>query len=850
MTSEQWKQIKNLFQKAIELPKSERQIFLEKQNAEKVVHDKVLEMLNTESDKDDILNTLNLEANMFSDLSEGSDQFIGKQVGLYKINKHIGEGGMGNVYHAERVDDFHKKVALKIIKRGMDTDALLNRFRRERQILANLVHPNIARLLDGGSTADGLPYLVMEHIEGLPITEYCDQHRLTISQRLKLFLNVCDAVSFAHQNLVIHRDIKPNNIIVNNEGVPKLLDFGIAKLLDPNEEELQELTVLGANILTPEFSSPEQIQGKQITTSSDVYSLGMLLYTLLTGQRPYHFDNRSPGAVEKVITTKIPTLPSSLINFNTTKDATEKLQSNNSIEEISNLRSVGKEKLRRILYGDLDIINLKALQKEPERRYTTVEQFSQDIKRHLKGLPVDARKDTVIYRAKKFIRRHRIGFAIASIMFLIINTAVFGIIWQGQIAKQEAAKAKQTLSFVKQMLAAANPLESGKELTVEQLLDEAGKRIPKELHEQPKVENEIRSILGEAYQSLGYYDKARIHFVENLSLLQKQYGNLHSLVANGTRELAVLEHYKGDYSRADSLYRRAIDLYRQIGETNSGDYAIALNDFGTINLDQAKYDSAIIVFEESFKIMRNVFGENHFQVGSVLNNLAFAFDDMGDYKMADSLYKQALRVFRHNYSEEHPEIANTLNNYAFVKLNIGDTLGSLNLHQQALDMWRNIVGNDHPDIGLTLHNIAAVTFYKKDYDNAETKMREVINIFSKNYEPDHPFLGSAYFMMGRILNAQKKYQEAEKFMKKSLEIREAKLETGHPQIGSVYYELGKNYFSNNQLQSAEKWLLKAHQLYINAGDQEKGVLHKTKLSLVKIYEKWGKPDLANKYRDR
>ncbi len=748
-----------------------------------------------------------------------------RRLGPYRLIEKIGEGGMGHVYLAERADDFTQKVALKIIKRGMDTEALLRRFRRERQILANLTHPNIARLLDGGSTEDGLPYLVMEYIEGLPITEYCDRHKLTVPERLRLFAKVCSAVSFAHKNLVIHRDIKPSNIIVTEEGEPKLLDFGIAKLLHAEEDQPQEQTLPGAQALTPEYASPEQIRHMPVATATDVYSLGILLYTLLAGRRPYHFDDRSPSTIEKVITTTIPTPPSAALKTGAVDDS-RKISELESLQQISRLRGVSPEKLRRQLQGDLDNIILKALQKEPERRYASVDQFLEDITRYLAGRPVQARKDTLGYRAAKFINRHRLGVATATLVLLIALFAVAGVVWQGQLARREAAKTQQTLEFVKKMLAAADPLETGKELSVVQLLDEAGKRIDKELQGQPEIEAEIRSILGQAYQNLGHYDKAGEHLRANLQLLRGQYGDRHSLVANATRELAVLEHYQGNLHRADSLYRRALTLYEKIGETGSGDYSVALNDFGTILLDQAQYDSAIVVFNRSLTIMRRAFGENHHQLGSVLNNLAFAYDDRGDYKNADRIYNDALRVFRHNYGEEHPEIANTLNNYAFVKLNVGDTLSSLAMHRQALAMWRKLLGDDHPNIGLTLHNIASVTFYQGDFAQAEAQEWEVVEIFRRHYPADHIYLGSVYFMMGRILNAQGKYAEAEGFLSEALTIRRARLAPDHPATAGVYLELAQSLLAQNRLKEAETALQTARTLFTTPKEPNRKALEK------------------------
>jgi len=331
----------------------------------------------------------------------------GQRVGAYAIVRELGRGGMGAVYLAQRADGaFKKQVAIKVLKRGTDTDEVLRRFQSEREILARLNHPNIARLLDAGTTDDGLPYFVMDYVDGKPITKYVDEHRLSVKERLNLFRVVCSAVSYAHQSLIIHRDLKPSNVLVANEGEVKLLDFGIAKLLHEAEADQQNVTVTMHRIMTPEYASPEQVRGEPITTVSDVYSLGVFLYELLAGQRPYKLKRTSPEEISKAICEQEPERPSTTVGK---ADGSSKLRTPSS----------------KLLRGDLDNIVLTALRKEPARRYPSVEQFSDDIRRHLEGLPVRARKDTYSYRASKFIRRHKLGLAAA---LLVLVTLCAGII--------------------------------------------------------------------------------------------------------------------------------------------------------------------------------------------------------------------------------------------------------------------------------------------------------------------------------------------------------------------------------------------------------------------------------------
>jgi serine/threonine protein kinase/tetratricopeptide (TPR) repeat protein len=365
----------------------------------------------------------------------------GRRVGAYAIIRELGRGGMGAVYLAQRADGaFEKQVAIKVLKRGTDTDEVLRRFQSEREILARLNHPNIARLLDAGTTDDGLPYFLMDYVDGKPITTYANEHRLSLTERLNLFRVVCSAVSYAHQNLIIHRDLKPSNVLVTNEGEVKLLDFGIAKLVQQVESEHPSVTVTMLRVMTPEYASPEQVKGEPVTTVSDVYSLGVFLYELLTGERPYKFTRRTPDVITKAICEQEPERPSTAVARG---DGSSELQ----------LRTDSRAGLpsSKLLRGDLDNIVLKALRKEPERRYRSVDQFSGDIGRHLEGLPVQARKDTTAYRASKFIQRHKVGVAAAGLVALALVGGSITTAWQAHQTRLEKTLAEQRFEEVRKL---------------------------------------------------------------------------------------------------------------------------------------------------------------------------------------------------------------------------------------------------------------------------------------------------------------------------------------------------------------------------------------------------------------
>ena len=450
-------QLKELFHAAVELAPHDREAFL-KANcaADDELHCEVSALLTAHESAGDFIQQpalvdVGLVAN---DETNRSAAVTGQQIGSYQIIRELGRGGMGAVYLAARADEsFDKQVALKLIKRGMDSDAIIKRFVMERQILANLDHPNIARLIDGGTTEDGLPYFVLEYIEGTTITRYCDQHKLNTMERLKLFRQVCAAVQFAHQNLIVHRDLKPSNIIVTEDGTPKLLDFGIAKLLNPERSfETHEATATMMRLLTPEYASPEQLRGLPITTASDVYSLGVVLYELLSGHRPFNFESRSPDEVARMIAASEPIRPSVVITrIEAARHTDDADQISPTPEAIGRTRDGNVEKLRRRLTGDLDNILLKALRKEPARRYASVQEFSEDIRRHLEGLPVTASPDTLAYRASKFIHRHRASVLASVFILFSLLAGITATAWQARRANLERAKAERRFNETRKL---------------------------------------------------------------------------------------------------------------------------------------------------------------------------------------------------------------------------------------------------------------------------------------------------------------------------------------------------------------------------------------------------------------
>lgn len=545
---------------------------------------------------------------------------IGKRIGDYIILREIGRGGMGAIYLAER-EDFHQRVALKIIKRGMDTDEIVRRFEREREVLASLNHPNIARLLDGGTTDDGLPFLVMEYVEGSTITEFCGRNSLNIEARLELFRKVCGAVAFAHQNLIVHRDLKPSNILVNNEGEPKLLDFGIARLLAPDKPD--QTTETGFRLLTPEYASPEQIRGERVTTSSDVYSLGVLLYELLTGQKPYEITSRNAVEIIRAICETAPERPSSVLSSPLSVVSCPSSLADERLTEENEGQRTQDEGLKtnpKYLKGDLDNIILKALRKEVSERYSSVEQFAEDVRRHLVGLPVVARPATLGYQFAKFVERNRTSLSFAGIALIALFAGLSFAVWQAYVSKQERARAERQATETRRL---ANSLLSEYD---EELLNLPGSypiriklmkassdyldRLAQEAND-PSILKELAEAhakLGAMYGfSFGNETEAQRHYQTALELSRRVLDGSpdnpapKELVA----EILVADEY--DTTAREGKFREAIALREEVVRARVGDLDALDNlsgtylKFGAILKDLDRRTEAFVYFNRAIE---------------------------------------------------------------------------------------------------------------------------------------------------------------------------------------------------------------------------------------------------------
>jgi serine/threonine protein kinase/tetratricopeptide (TPR) repeat protein len=806
--STRWKQIQDLFAAALERPLADRDAFLRQACAgDEDLYREVTSLLQADSDAHSILDGSAIDAvGIPAELS-----FEGKRVGAYRIVKQIGVGGMGAVYLAERADgQFEQKVALKLIKRGMDSEEILRRFQSERQILAQLQHPNVARLLDGGMTDDGLPYFTMEYVEGQPIDTYCDSRQLAIGERLHLFQTVCSTVQYAHRNLVVHRDLKPSNIMVTEDGTLKLLDFGISKVLTSADDaaEATRLTRMGMKIMTPEYASPEQVRGEPVTTTSDVYSLGIILYELLTGHRPYKFPTRSPIEIENVIRTTEPRKPSTIVQQTETD---EQGTTTSTPELISRTRRTLPDKLRKRLAGDLDNICMKALRKEPEQRYTSADQLLQDITAHLNGQPVSARPATVGYRLQKFVRRHKAGVLTAATVFVVVAGLVAfyttRLTEERDLAQLEARKAAQVSEFLADLFKVSDPSEArGEKTTARELLERGAQRIESELKDQPEVQATMMAVVGNVYHNLGLYKEATPLLENALAIRRSVFGAEHMDVASSMNDLGILLYHKGKYEDAEFHFRTALEMQRKLSGHPTLDEAKSLTGLGLSLHTKGKAEEAEPVFREALTIRQNLRGPEHIDVAESMNNLAQLLQYKRDFEAAAPLYQQSLAMTRKLLGDENPEVADILSNLAVLNRYKGDYAAAEPLYHETLRIRRKVLGNNHPLVGMTLNNLGVFLNSQGNYGEAEPLLKEAIDIYLTTSGPD----------VWEVPNAR-----------------------GH--YGTCLSKLGR-------YAQAEGHLLAAH-----AGlDKFFGPQHRRTQKIVKdlieLYEAWGKPSKAAPYR--
>jgi serine/threonine-protein kinase len=697
---------------------------------------------------------------------------LGTRVGPYRIVRELGQGGMGRVFLALRDDDqFQRRVAVKVAHAAQAPE-LLSRFRSERQILAALDHPNMARLLDGGTTEEGVPYLVLEYVEGEPIDRHCDSRQLSIPERVQLFRAVCAAVHYAHQNLVVHRDLKPANVLVTADGTPKLLDFGIAKLLKP--ELLAQAPALTTSLhrpMTPEYASPEQVRGEPITTASDVYSLGVLLYELLTGCRPLSLDGQSPTGIERIVSEVEPPPPSAAVL------RPPERADGRTAEERSRSRATSPERLRRMLEGDLDNIVLMALRKAPTRRYTSAEHLAEDLRRHFEGLTVRARKDTIRYRTGKFVRRHRYSLALAAGFFVLVTG--FGVnrahlaralAAERDQARQEAETAGRVSSFLQDVFRLADPDEEhGQAVTAREILDRAVDRLGEQGQERPEIRAALLDTMGNVYRHLGLYSRAEPLLEDALAQRRASLGEDHLDTARSLLHLGQLRGEQSRSAEAEDLLRRAVAVReRRLGPAHP-EVAEGLHALGIALRYQGKRAEAESVLRRALTLREAALTDGP-EVADTLDRLAEVLDDKGELSDAEALAHRALAIARRRPGE-HVDTARYLARLGDILRREGDLGRAEPLLRDALAIRRRLLGPDHPSIALNLDGLANVLRDRGEVEAAEPLYRQAIDIYRQVVAEDHLGLATVRADLGALLVDRGRLDEAEEMLQRTLDAR-------------------------------------------------------------------------------
>jgi len=703
------------------------------------------------------------------DKTVGLDEMIGP----YRLRERIGVGGMGEVWSAEQEEPFRRIVALKILKAGMDTKEVVARFEAERQALALMDHPCIAKVYDAGSTPMGRPFFAMELIQGLPITEYCDRHKLTTRERLELFIHLCEGVQHAHQKAVIHRDLKPNNVLIteiDDRPVPKIIDFGVAKATAQPLTEKTMFTHLGQLIGTPEYMSPEQAEltGEDIDTRTDVYSLGVILYELLAGALPFESDElRSAGfeGIRRMIREEEPLDPS--------KRVTTFAETSVSIAQS---RHTDPAALSSQLRGDLDWIIMKALDKDRTRRYASALDLAADIERHLTHLPVLASPPSTAYRIKKFVIRHKVGVTAASFVVIALilgitgtTVGLFRAIEAERVAREEAETANRVSLFLEELFAVSDPGEAkGDTITAREILDKGAEKIAVELQGQPLVQARLMVTMGRVYRGLGLYDQSRLLLEEALEIRRNELGEEALEMACSQEELATLLGSVGDYEAARQLFENALAIREELLGNDHPEVGLTVSNLGNLYRQLRDFNQAIPLYERALEIREKVLGPDHPDVSNSLNGLAIVFEAMGKYEEALPLYKRALAIRENAFGPDHPQVATSFNNLATLYWLMGNYEAARPLNVRALAIQEKVLGADHPDLTYTLNVYALLLLADDDYAGAKKVHQRALTIREKNLRPDHPRIADSYYNLACVSALEGSSEEALGYLRESV----------------------------------------------------------------------------------
>ena len=754
-----------------------------------------------------------------SDHSQADDPWIGRRIGPYRLESVLGRGGMGAVYAASRADGaYEHQVAVKVVHRSMPGATAALRFRQERQILARLEHPGIARILDGGVTDDRVPYLVLEMVEGDSITEAADRERMSLNERIDLFLEVCRAVEAAHRSLVVHRDLKPANVLVDDERRVKLLDFGIAKLLDDETDDAGIHTRTGFVAMTPAYASPEQILGDAIGTATDVYGLGLIFFELLVGSQAQPVTDVSPTGLFQAICGKQPSEPSR---------AVEQLVGDEA-ESLATLRRTTPSRWARDLRGDLDVIVGRCLSKEPERRYGSAGELALDLERYRKGLPVEARPDSLAYRTRKLIGRHRTAFFAAALALtaLVVGLvlAVSGML-RARDAEQrmaaEAQAARQTADFMVQLFDVSDPKERTEVPSARVLLDRAAESISGDLDRAPEVRAQLLGTLGRVYANLGAFDRAESMRVQQLSALDQadpdpeaealarvgladavlrlgkfdeafseaelaieilESAGLMDTLAGGRayRSLGIATWMRSDYISAHEQLLRAMNLLEAHQDPDPLWRMKILNNLAILEVELGQIDSARARYETALDELVETWGDDDVRLAPTLNNLALLENGAGNGDAAEAYHRRALTIRERELGSDHPDVAETLNNLGDALANQGRWDESRELLERARDIRFEVLGPEHPASLTTRFNLARNSRNAGQLEEARTALEKMLPEFVVVFGSEHSYTSYVLLELAQIDLKEGMLEQARERAQEALAIRTASYGPEHP----------------------------------------------------------------------
>ncbi|MDX1630758.1 MAG: serine/threonine-protein kinase, partial [Thermoanaerobaculia bacterium] len=730
------------------------------------------------------------------DLPAGAPRWIGP----YRILELLGEGGMGSVYLAEQSRPIRRRVAIKLIQSRLPTREAVFRFEAERRSLARMSHPNIAQVFEAGSTDEGQPYLVMEHVPGKPLTRYCDLEGLSVAQRLDLFLEVCQGVHHAHQKGVLHRDLKPSNVLVTEveeRPIPKLIDFGIAKALDESEGADEPLTRAGRIVGTPAYLSPEAVlapEGSDVDVRSDVYALGVLLFELLVGEVPFQRSTDNLATLIDRVRSEEPTPPSR--GFASLDPVVARARAGS--------RASSPASLQRRLRGDLDWIVVKALAKERDRRFASAASLAADIRRYRRSEPVTARPPSRWYLASRFVQRHKIQVVAAA---LVLLTLVGGLVARtrearranreaarataaAERAEREAAAAREVSEFLQALFELSDPVASrGNEVTARELLDRGADRIDEELADQPATRARLREVMGGVYRSLGLYDVSGELLEESVAELEAL-GSGHELALADALESLGLHHYEtGHYDETRALYDRVLRIRRErLGETHP-ETATILAHLGDLHEVQGEYEEAAPLFRQALRIRERILPRDHRDRAENLERLGIVLTRLDRRADGEAMMRESLEIRRRILGPDHPRVALTLNNLAIARAEGGDLETGRRLFLDSLEIRRRALPPDHPDVGQSLYNLGLLHSMKNELEEAERYWRRAGEIWRSSLDESHPRLLRLRTELAGLARRQGRHREAELAFRTVLERQEEILGPDSVEVSSTLEDL-------------------------------------------------------------